>query len=42
MINLRSDTVTKPTLGMLEAMFRTEVGDDLFGEDPTTNLLQEK
>lgn len=42
MIDLRSDTVTKPTRGMLEAMFKAEVGDDVFGEDPTTNLLQEK
>jgi len=42
MIDLRSDTVTKPTRGMLEAMFKAEVGDDVFGEDPTANLLQEK
>jgi threonine aldolase len=42
MIDLRSDTVTKPSKGMLEAMVRAEVGDDVFGEDPTVNLLQEK
>ncbi|MCK4617951.1 aminotransferase class I/II-fold pyridoxal phosphate-dependent enzyme [Candidatus Aerophobetes bacterium] len=42
MIDLRSDTVTKPTAGMLDAMFKAEVGDDVFGEDPTTNWLQEK
>jgi len=42
MIDLRSDTVTKPTPGMLEAMFRAEVGDDVYGEDPTTNRLEEK
>ena len=42
MIDLRSDTVTKPTKGMLEAMFSAEVGDDVFGEDPTINLLEEK
>lgn len=42
MIDLRSDTVTKPTQGMREAIARAEVGDDVFGEDPTTNTLQEK
>lgn len=42
MIDLRSDTVTKPTRGMLEVMFKAEVGDDVYGEDPTTNLLEEK
>ncbi|WP_299120776.1 GntG family PLP-dependent aldolase [uncultured Tenacibaculum sp.] len=41
-INLISDTVTKPTKGMLEAMMNAEVGDDVFGADPTVNLLQEK
>lgn len=41
-IDLRSDTVTKPTIGMLEAMFKTEVGDDVFGEEPTVNALEEK
>lgn len=42
MIDLRSDTVTKPTKGMLEAMFSAEVGDDVFGEDPTVTALEEK
>jgi threonine aldolase len=42
MIDLRSDTVTKPTPGMLDAMFTAPVGDDVFMEDPTVNLLQEK
>lgn len=41
-IDIRSDTVTKPTEGMLEAMFSAEVGDDVFGEDPTINRLEEK
>ncbi len=40
MINLLSDTVTKPTPGMLQAMFRAEVGDDVFREDPTVNALE--
>jgi threonine aldolase len=40
-IDLRSDTVTRPTPGMREAMARAEVGDDVFGEDPTVNRLQE-
>lgn len=42
MIDLRSDTVTKPTQKMLDVMRNAPVGDDVFGEDPTTNLLQEK
>ena len=42
MIDLRSDTVTKPTLAMRKAMAEAEVGDDVYGEDPTVNLLQEK
>ena len=42
MIDLISDTVTRPTPGMLEAMLRAEVGDDVFGEDPTVNTLEEK
>jgi threonine aldolase len=42
MIDLRSDTVTRPTPEMLEAMASAEVGDDVYGEDPTVNLLQEK
>ncbi len=40
-IDLRSDTVTKPTDEMREAMSRAEVGDDVRGEDPTANRLQE-
>ena len=42
MIDLRSDTVTKPTPGMREAMLRAEVGDDVFGEDPTVIALEER
>ena len=42
MINLISDTVTKPTPGMLQAMLQAEVGDDVFGEDPTVNALEAK
>lgn len=38
--DLRSDTFTKPTPGMLEAMARADVGDDVFGEDPTINKLE--
>jgi threonine aldolase len=41
-IDLRSDTVTKPTPAMRKAMAEAEVGDDVFGEDPTVNVLQEK
>ncbi|CAM1367007.1 L-allo-threonine aldolase [Tenacibaculum soleae] len=41
-INLISDTVTKPTKLMMEAMMNAEVGDDVFGADPTVNALQEK
>jgi threonine aldolase len=41
-INLLSDTVTKPTKGMLDAMLSAEVGDDVFKADPTVNRLQEK
>ena len=40
MIDLRSDTVTKPTPEMWEAMASAEVGDDVYGEDPTVNRLQ--
>ena len=40
-IDLRSDTVTQPTTAMREAMARAEVGDDVFGDDPTVNRLQE-
>jgi len=39
-IDLRSDTVTHPTPAMREAMYRAEVGDDVFGEDPTVNRLE--
>jgi len=39
-VDLRSDTVTRPTPAMREAMARAEVGDDVFGEDPTVNRLQ--
>ncbi len=41
-VDLRSDTVTKPTPGMLEAMFNAKVGDDVFGEDETINQLEQK
>ena len=41
-IDLRSDTVTKPTQPMLEAMFSAEVGDDVFAEEPTVIKLQQK
>lgn len=41
-IDLRSDTVTKPTKGMLQAMFEAEVGDDVFESDPSVNALQDK
>lgn len=41
-VDLRSDTVTKPTAGMLEAMFNAKVGDDVFGEDETINQLEQK
>ncbi|HVK17284.1 MAG TPA: low-specificity L-threonine aldolase [Fimbriiglobus sp.] len=42
MIDLRSDTVTKPTPAMRAAMFAAEVGDDVYGEDPTVNQLEER
>lgn len=41
-IDLRSDTVTKPTEGMLQAMFAAEVGDDVYGEDATVNNLEQQ
>jgi threonine aldolase len=41
-IDLRSDTVTKPTAAMRRAMAEAEVGDDVYGEDPTVNRLQER
>ncbi len=42
LIDLRSDTVTKPTPPMLEAMFSAKVGDDVFEDDPSVNALEEK
>jgi threonine aldolase len=42
LVDLRSDTVTRPTPGMREAMMRAELGDDVFGDDPTVNALQER
>lgn len=42
LIDLRSDTVTKPTLAMREAMAHAPVGDDQYGEDPTVNALEER
>lgn len=41
LVDLRSDTVTQPTPAMREAMAKAEVGDDVYGEDPTINKLQE-
>ncbi len=41
-VDLRSDTVTRPTPGMRDAMMRAELGDDVFGEDPTVHALQER
>src|SRR5687768_8036077 len=41
MIDLRSDTVTRPGVAMMEAMMKAELGDDVFGEDPTVKALQE-
>lgn len=42
MIDLRSDTVTRPTAAMRQVMAAAEVGDDVFGDDPTVNRLQER
>ena len=42
LVDLRSDTVTKPTQAMREAMFRADVGDDVYGEDPSVNELEAK
>src|ERR671936_442787 len=39
-VDLRSDTVTRPTPGMKKAMLEAELGDDVFGDDPTVNRLQ--
>lgn len=41
-IDLRSDTVTRPSEGMRQAMYEAEVGDDVYGEDPSVNQLQER
>ena len=41
-IDLRSDTLTRPTAAMREAMARAEVGDDVYGEDPTVRALEER
>jgi threonine aldolase len=41
-VDLRSDTVTRPTPGMRAAMLQAELGDDVFGEDPTVNRLEER
>src|SRR5215471_2505962 len=41
-IDLRSDTVTKPTAEMRRAMAEAEVGDDVYGEDPTANRLEQR
>ena len=40
-VDLRSDTVTRPSPAMRRAMAQAEVGDDLFGDDPTVNRLQD-
>src|SRR3954466_13887066 len=42
MVDLRSDTVTRPSDGMRKAMAAAEVGDDVFGDDPPVNRLQEQ
>ena len=42
MIDLRSDTVTKPTTAMREFMAKAEVGDDVYGDDPTVNALESR
>jgi threonine aldolase len=41
-VDLRSDTVTKPTTEMRQAMANAEVGDDVYGEDPTVNRLEQR
>lgn len=41
-LDLRSDTLTRPSLGMREAMYAAPLGDDVFGEDPTVNALEKK
>ncbi len=42
MIDLRSDTVTRPTKPMLDAMMNAKLGDDVFDDDPTVNELEAK
>ena len=42
LVDMRSDTVTKPTEGMRAAMLAAPVGDDVYGDDPTVNELQER
>ncbi|MGB8194800.1 MAG: GntG family PLP-dependent aldolase [Chitinophagaceae bacterium] len=42
LIDLRSDTFTKPTPGMMQAIVQADVGDDVFGEDPTVNALEKR
>ena len=42
LVDLRSDTLTRPTPGMREAMTSAEVGDDVYGEDPTVNALEQR
>src|SRR5688572_12516782 len=42
LVDLRSDTVTRPSPGMRKAMHEAELGDDVFGDDPTVNRLQER
>lgn len=39
-VDMRSDTVTKPTESMRQAMYKAEIGDDVLGEDPTVNTLE--
>ena len=41
-VDLRSDTVTRPSKGMLDAILSAQVGDDVFGEDPSVNMLEER
>ena len=41
MIDLRSDTVTQPSVAMREVMHSADLGDDVYGEDPTINELEE-
>jgi threonine aldolase len=41
-VDLRSDTVTRPTAAMRAAMVAADVGDDVYGEDPTVNALQQR